>query len=212
VEPKRVVEAGYDAASFAYRADDEPDGEYGSWLAAATEGLPAGARVLDLGCGCGVPGARWLVAHGCAVTGVDLSPVQIERARRLVPGARFVLADMNDVRFPAASFDAVVALYSLIHVPVAEQPALIASIHSWLRPGGRFLAIVGVESWTGTEEDWLGAGAPMWWSHEDTATYVRWFQGAGFRVQWRRSVPEREIPAPADAGHTLILATAEPAD
>ena len=78
----------------------------------------------------------------------------------------------------------------------------MATIHSWLRPGGRFLAIVGLESWTGTEEDWLGAGASMWWSHEDTATYVRWLDRAGFR----------EIPAPDDAGHTLILATAEPAD
>ena len=41
MDPKRVVEAGYDAASFAYRAGDDPDGEYGSWLAAATEGLPS---------------------------------------------------------------------------------------------------------------------------------------------------------------------------
>jgi hypothetical protein len=37
-------------------------------------------------------------------------------------------------------------------------------------------------------------------------------QKAGFRVRWSRFVPEREIPAPDDAGHTLILATAEPAD
>jgi SAM-dependent methyltransferase len=141
---------------------------------------------------------------------VDLSPVQIERARRLVPEASFLQADMNGVRFPAGSFDAVVALYSLIHVPVAEQPGLFASMHTWLRPGGRLLAIVGVESWTGAEDDWLGAGAPMWWSHEDAATYLRWLDGAGFRVRWSRFVPERQIPAPDDAGHTLILATVEP--
>ena len=202
-----MVESGYDAASFAYRDGDEPDGEYAAWLAEATDGLPAGAAVLDLGCGCGVPGARWLAARGYAVTGVDLSPVQIDRARALVPEARFVLADMGGVRFDTGSFDAVVALYSLIHVPVAEQRDLFASIRTWLRPGGRLLAIVGVDAWTGSEEDWLGSGAPMWWSHEDTATYLRWLDEVGFHVIWSRFVSERYVPAPADAGHTLILAT-----
>lgn len=190
--------------SFAYRSGlDADDDEYGDWLAELAEGLPAHADVLDLGCGCGVPVARWLVANGCAVTGVDLSAVQIERACTLVPGARFLHADMSEVRFPAASFDAVVALYSLIHVPLTEQRELLTRIHTWLRPGGRLLAIVGAEAWTGTEDDWLGSGAAMWWSHEDTATYLRWFEEAGLRVLWSRFVPED------DGGHTLVLARAE---
>ena len=54
--------------------------------------------MLDLGCGNGVPVARELSAR-FAVTGVDLSPVQVERARALVPGARFVCADMTAVEF-----------------------------------------------------------------------------------------------------------------
>ena len=52
-----------------------------------------GVAVLDLGCGCGVPVARRL-ARRYAVTGVDLSPVQVERARTLVPNATFICADM----------------------------------------------------------------------------------------------------------------------
>jgi SAM-dependent methyltransferase len=202
MDPKRVVEAGYDAVSRIYRTDDAPDDEYGDWLAELTGHLPASADVLDLGCGCGVPVARWLAGHGCAVTGVDLSAVQIERARALVPEARFLHADMGDVRFPAASFDAVVALYSLIHLPLADQRRLFESIRAWLRPGGRFLAIVGAEAWTGTEDDWLGSGASMWWSHEATATYLRWLEEAGLGVLWSRFVPED------DSGHTLVLARA----
>jgi SAM-dependent methyltransferase len=46
------------------------------------ERVPAGARVLDLGCGTGVPTARQLVDGGCQVTGVDLSPVMLDQARR----------------------------------------------------------------------------------------------------------------------------------
>jgi SAM-dependent methyltransferase len=53
--------------------------------------VPAGGAVLDLGCGCGVPLARDLAAGGYQVTGVDLSVVQVEGARRLVRAARFLL-------------------------------------------------------------------------------------------------------------------------
>jgi SAM-dependent methyltransferase len=202
MDPKRVVEAGYDAVSFAYRADDATHVEYGEWLGELADDLPEGAKVLDLGCGCGVPAARWLVAHGYDVTGVDLSSVQIRRARELVPGARFIWADMSRVRFPRRSFDAVIALYSFIHVPLPEQQEVIRSIRTWLRPGGRLLAIVGAGAWTGTEEDWLGSGAAMWWSHEEIATYLRWLSESGFEVLWNRFVPED------DGGHTLVLARA----
>ena len=55
---------------------------------AATRILP-GARVLELGCGAGLPMTATLSA-GRDVVGVDISPVQIERARRNVPAASFV--------------------------------------------------------------------------------------------------------------------------
>jgi len=65
-----------------------------------------------------VPLARDLAAGGYGVTGVDLSAVQVGRARQLVPAARFLHADATQVSFPAASFDAVASLYALIHMPV----------------------------------------------------------------------------------------------
>jgi ubiquinone/menaquinone biosynthesis C-methylase UbiE len=46
-------------------------------------------------------------------SGVDMSDVQVERARRLVPGAVFLRADATDLDFPSGSFDAVVCLYAL---------------------------------------------------------------------------------------------------
>src|SRR4249920_445047 len=94
-DPRDIVRDGYDLVSQAYRADDFPleGSHYGQWLPRLVAQLPRGGRVLDLGCGCGVPVARALAAE-FRVTGVDLSPVQIERARRLVPGATFAIADM----------------------------------------------------------------------------------------------------------------------
>jgi SAM-dependent methyltransferase len=200
MNPKEQVRRGYDIVSYAYRADDAEDGVYGEWLGELSPHLPAGARVLDLGCGCGIPVARWLVSHGFEVVGVDLSPVQIERARHLVPQADFRCADMTELDFPPASFDAIVSFYAVIHVPVVEQPAMFRSIYRWLKPGSWLLATVGSQPWTGTEENWLHAGGTMYWSHEGTETYLRWLGEAGFAVEWQRFIPE------GDGGHTLVLA------
>ncbi|MFD2077923.1 Methyltransferase domain-containing protein [Actinopolymorpha cephalotaxi] len=202
-DPKQIVRRGYDAISYAYRGDgddgdDGDDPRYARWIDELTARVPAGGAVLDLGCGCGVPVARALHEAGYAVTGVDLSDVQIARARALVPGATFLRADATAVEFPAGSFDAVVCLYALIHVPLDEQPALLARIASWLRPGGRLLATAGHTAWTGSEENWLGA--PMWWSHADAATYRGWLTRAGLTITGEEFVPE------GDSGHSLFRA------
>lgn len=200
--PQDVVQRGYDVVSYRYRGDDEQPPAYAGWTAALLERLPDRADVLDLGCGCGVPVARALAAAGHAVTGVDISEVQIERARRLVPAAALRRADATEVEFPPDSLDAVVCLYALIHMPLPAQPPLLARIASWLRPGGWLLATTGAEAWTGTEDGWLGGAAPMWWSHADAATYRRWLDEAGLAVECEEYVPE------GDGGHQLFWARA----
>lgn len=199
-DPKETVRRGYDAISHVYRSDDADSGPYGSWADELTSRVGARGSVLDLGCGNGVPMARDLAAAGLAVTGVDFSAVQIERARRLVPAGTFRQADITAVEFPAASFDAVVCLYAIIHVPLDEQPALLARIASWLRPGGWFLATTGHGTWTGTDDDWLGGGATMWWSHADAAAYRTWIDDAGLAVEREDFVPE------GNGGHALFWA------
>jgi GNAT superfamily N-acetyltransferase len=95
--------------------------------------LAPGARVLDAGCGNGVPAARLLVARGCEVIGVDLSEELVQEARDNVPEARFECADLTVWECEEASFDAVVCLY----VPELDEPAL----RRWLRPGGELLLV-----------------------------------------------------------------------
>jgi ubiquinone/menaquinone biosynthesis C-methylase UbiE len=138
---------------------------------------------------------------------VDISDVQIERARRLVPGATFIRADVTEIDFPAAGFDAVVCLYALIHMPLHRQPRLLRDIVRWLRPGGWLLATTGQDAWTGTQGNWLGGPATMWWSHADAATYRSWIRQAGLEITGQQFVPE------GDSGHALFWAraTAPPA-
>ncbi|WP_064742970.1 class I SAM-dependent methyltransferase [Pseudonocardia spinosispora] len=159
---KGIVRRGYDAVSERYRADHDAPAEYEAWLHLLAERLPINAEIRDLGCGCGIPMARRLAELAHRIVGVDLSAVQIDRARRLVPRARFIRADAIDLVYSAASFDAIVCLYLLIHLPEREQEVLIQRAAAWLRTGGVFLATVGATAWTGEQSDWLGGGARMW--------------------------------------------------
>jgi ubiquinone/menaquinone biosynthesis C-methylase UbiE len=199
-DPKSIVRRGYDLVSRAYRADDADEGMYADWLDVVEKRVEPGSSVLDLGCGCGVPVARRL-APRYALTGIDLSPVQIARARELVPKATFVCADMTTMRFPDESFGAITCLFALIHLPLAEQPTLLKNVRRWLRPGGLFMATVGHRAWTGLEKDWLGVnGGDMWWSHADSETYRRWVADAGLRLELETFVPE------GTSGHTFVRA------
>jgi SAM-dependent methyltransferase len=188
---KRVVEAGYDRVAERYLSSK--DAEDPATLAALEElarELPPGAAVLDLGCGAGVPVTRWL-AQRFAVTGVDLSAKQLEMARRLVPAARLLKADMTDISLAPETFDAVVALHSIIHVPRAEHSALLGNIHRWLKPDGGFLATWALGEWEGEEGDWEGWGAPMRWSHHDGETSLGLLRGAGFAIESAEARPTR---------------------
>jgi 2-polyprenyl-3-methyl-5-hydroxy-6-metoxy-1,4-benzoquinol methylase len=166
-----------------YRADDDAPREYEDWLRALRARLPAQADVLDLGCGCGVPMTRRLTHLGHQVLGVDVSSVQIDRARQLVPRARFIQADASELLFDPASFDAIVCLYVLIHLAEQEQRALVESFRTWLRPGGVLVATVGARAWTGEEADWLGGRARMWWSNPGADTYREWLGSAGLTIE-----------------------------
>ncbi len=204
---RNLVRRGYDAISLAYRSDDgtaaassaEDVSRYAGWTEELAGLLPSGARVVDLGCGAGIPATRELAGHGLQVLGVDFSAVQLRRAHQLVPAARFAQADMTMFSLRPASVDAAVSFYALIHVPLADQQALFPRVRQWIRPGGYFLAIVGASRRKGTEPC---LGAEMFWDHADTSTYLHWLPAAGLTPVWDRYVPE------GDSGHTLILAQA----
>ena len=199
LDPKKIVQKGYDKISYNYRSDDGRfmPSDYAGWIKELIPLVPQRSPLLELGCGCGVPVAQ-ILAPEYDYLGVDISPVQVERAKDLVKNADFQTADISQLTFPDEQFAAIISFYTIIHLPLAEQPALLANIYRWLRPGGYFMATVGHTAWTGTEADWLGA--EMYWSTADEVTYQQWLIELGFELLWSRFIPEGE------GGHTLLLA------
>lgn len=179
---KRIVADGYDVIAERYLAWGEGvhDDPRDSMVELLTARLAAGSRVLDLGCGAGTTATH--LARRFAVTGVDISPAQVALARSAAPEATFLDADLASVDFPDGSFDAVVALYSISHVPRDEHAGLFLRIGRWLAPDGLLLASLGstdAPDWTG---EWLGV--PMFFSAWDADTNRRLLRAAGFALEF----------------------------
>ncbi|GAA2705318.1 methyltransferase [Actinoplanes palleronii] len=100
--------------------------------------LPAGAAVLDLGCGTGVPTAKVLTESDHRVVGVDIAEGMLRLAREQVPAAEFVHANFAELPDNFGTFDAVTAFFSLLMLSKADIERTFDKVAGWLKPGGHF--------------------------------------------------------------------------
>ena len=113
------------------------------YLSLLLDRLAPGSRVVDLGCGAGVPSTA-LLAKRHRVVGIDISAAQLRLARDRVPSALLVRADLSEVALAAGHADAVTAFYSMGHVPRRLHAGVLAEVFQALRPGGWFLTTMSV--------------------------------------------------------------------
>ena len=99
--------------------------------------LPEKGKVLDLGCGTGLPYARSLVEKGFDIVGVDLSEDMVKVASKNVPEASFVQLSMNEITYRDA-FDGVVSCFSMLLLPPDLFKETASRIHSALVEAGYF--------------------------------------------------------------------------
>ncbi|KZO57900.1 MULTISPECIES: class I SAM-dependent DNA methyltransferase [Dietzia] len=162
---KKIVEADPEhSRRYARRWDDmiaegvDIDGE--ARLADAM--APRGARVLDVGCGQGRMGV-YLHARGHRVTGVDIDPYLVDRAREQCPDATWEVADLAVDGWAAGPFDlAVSAGNVLAFVDPADRGAVLSNLADRLAPAsestdgqpGRLVVGFGLDrGWTREEFD-----------------------------------------------------------
>ncbi|MBD3678997.1 MAG: class I SAM-dependent methyltransferase [Rhodobacteraceae bacterium] len=138
------------------------------WLARFAACLPAGGRVLDLGCGAGEPIASWFIAEGFDLTGVDFSSAMLDIARTRWPQGDWRQADMRDLDL-GESFDGIIAWNSFFHLTREEQTDAIARMARHLKAGGSLLLTVGPRAGEAQGEV---AGEPVYHASLSPADYA----------------------------------------
>jgi SAM-dependent methyltransferase len=184
---RRAQAVAFDSIGERYdQAFPHKDGQVaaGEWLIGQ---LARGARVLDAGCGTGVPTARQLLEAGLRVTGTDISAVMLALARNNVPDAVLRQLDLTEIGPELGRFDAAVAFFSLLMLPRAEITVALACLRDVLVPGG-LLAIGMVEADVDDVPiDFLGI--PVRATGYPRDELVRVVQTAGFEVLETRDLP-----------------------
>lgn len=181
----RVNSAAYDALGTDYTHDylSEPffRDAFEGWL----EALPAGGRILEIGCGHGEPIAATLAAAGRRVTGIDPSAAMIAQARHTVPPAEFhcmTLAELDET----GAFDGACSFFSFLCMDPIELRIGLERLHSAMKAGAPLLIVSAVpDLFTRTSPLRSVQGRTTWewpYDHEDMAAVLtergRWQVGA----------------------------------
>lgn len=156
-------------------------------LAKFQKNLPEGSRIIDLGCGAGVPVAKFLAGKGQRVVGIDFAEGMLRLARKNVPKAKFMRMDMTRMKFKPNSFDGAVSFYAIIHVPREKHAGIYRKLHQIVKPGGIILVNAGGSDrngWEAYKKDYMGV--PMFWSYYCPEKTRRIIEKSGFEIIWGR--------------------------
>ncbi|MGD8744479.1 MAG: class I SAM-dependent methyltransferase [Candidatus Woesebacteria bacterium] len=112
------------------------------------------SKILDIGCGSGIPIDKHLIEKGHKVIGIDISEEQVELAKKNLPDGEFVVMDMENITFPKESFDAVISFYAIFHLPRSLHFDLLKNIHSLLKREGKIMITLGTKEYEKTQEEY----------------------------------------------------------
>lgn len=181
-----------------------PAGDFRLRAVLDTLGDVAGLRLLDLGSGKG-RFARRLEELGAEVVGVDRSAGMLAHA----VNPRRVRASATRLPFPAAAFDAALAIETFEHLPAAAIARVVGEVRRVIRPGGVFVLIDKNTRALDARRPWLPAVVVK---HIDERRGL-WMYPAGGPVNERwfapRSLREQLARAFADVRYRFLLADAE---
>ena len=196
---KKIVKQGYDKCAQKYfNARDLLKSR--NALKNLSKYLNKGAKILDIGCGAGIPIDKFLIEQGFDITGIDISPEQIKLAQKNLPKGKFIVKDMSEIDFPKNSFDAIVSFYAIFHIKREEHQNLFNKLFSILKPNSYLLVIMGESEWEGIEEF---HGVNMFWSHYGSEKNIEIIKQAGFKII------DKKIDNYDDKKHSIILAQKE---
>ncbi|MBD3214584.1 MAG: methyltransferase domain-containing protein [Candidatus Lokiarchaeota archaeon] len=178
LEIKDIVEQGYDKIAEDYYSHRDLN-KFNGELEKFSELLPSNANVLDVGSGAGIPTARFLVKKGFNVTGVDISTSMIELARKNIPEGKFIKMDINHLDFPKNSFDGLISVYTLFHIPRKNHAEIFQNFYRILKKDGILMINTGISE---SESFTRFFGVKMFWSNFSPDKTLELVKDAGFSI------------------------------
>ena len=178
-----IVKQGYEKGDYekTFRQNKQPNTFEKGRLDAFLQELPKNAKVLDLGCGIGIPFDKYLVDRGIKVKGIDISKKHVEMARKNVSETEFIEGDFSEINFDEKSYDGILALYSIFHIHRDQHKNLLEKVYKTLKDSGVTMITFGTSGSEYGEEDNF-CGSKMAWSTFEPETYKQFFQEIGFKV------------------------------
>ena len=156
-------------------------------LLADAMGARPGARVLDVGCGIGGPGAWLVTERGCEVVGIDVMEEPVRGLKRLFPQVRSVVGTSRSLPFASATFEATWAIGVL--ETIEHKSEALKELSRVLVPEGRLAAYTFVAAAAGVDD------APMADRFQSLDALIGDFERGGFRVL--SAEPSTQASSPA---------------
>jgi len=175
---KEMVMKGYNKIAndyYTHRDLNKFNGELESFF----NMLPKNGKVLDVGCGAGIPTAKYLAKKGLVVTGIDISEKMLEMARVNVPQGEFIKKDMLQLDFEDNKFDGIISVYALFHVPKIKHQEIFQKFYRILKPGGILVINTGISESEGISNFF---GVPMFWSNNRPEKTLEDVENSGFSI------------------------------
>jgi SAM-dependent methyltransferase len=166
------------------------------WHDRFVDALLKSARVLDLGCGGGIPVARNLAKRALRVTGIDSSPAMIALCRQRLPKQEWIVADMRSLSL-GWSFDGIIAWDSFFHLKPDDQRRMFAVFAAHAGEATILMFNTGPAHGEG-----VGSyrGDPLYHASLDPDEYERLLATSGF------ALVDHVIEDPNAGGRTIWLA------
>jgi trans-aconitate methyltransferase len=169
-----------------------------AWLDRFTALLPPRAEILDIGCGCGEPVARYLMERNFIVEGVDASPTLIALCRERFPERSWHVADMRTLAL-GKTFHGLLAWDSFFHLSHDDQRRMFPIFKQHAAPGAALMFTSGT-----SHGEAIGTyrGEPLYHASLSAREYQTLLESNGFRVE------AHIVEDPDCGGHTVWLAQA----
>jgi len=166
------------------------------WLDRFLALIPPGESILDIGCGSGEPIARYFIAQGYSVTGVDSSPALIALCEERFPDQNWMVADMRELNL-GKQFAGLIAWDSFFHLTPEDQRRMFLVFRKHASPTAALMFTSGP-----SHGEAIGSfeGEPLYHGSLDADEYRSLLQASGF------AVIAHAIDDPNCGGHTVWLA------